>query len=421
MFLTMVNRYALDGFFLHYSLQRMFKPRSTERPHCEFVTPAELDGEIRAAGFSTAMYRGVLLGPMRMLYRISTRVARRIVADARADRRCDLRHAVDNPTCRPSCHDRHAMNVDAPPKVVWSLDFELRWGMHDLLGLDRDRYRKNLEGAREAVPQLLQLFTRRGVRATWATVGALACRNWDDYYRRAPSPPRYAETQLAVSPRYADLDPDGALHFAPELVALVANTEGQDLGTHTFSHLFLGELGVMQVDAAADHAATLALFRERFAVTPTSLVFPRNQVAFLAFYRAQGINAWRDNESSWYYQLTRHTNHPVVRGFRMIDALTPWRARGGAFSDARSPSTLFVRVYLPESAWKLHLARIVTEARRAKQGSVLHFWLHPHNLGADVPRGIRRLEQVLDAIDRHAPRGTVYASMRDLAVPADRV
>ena len=309
------------------------------------------------------------------------------------------------------------MNVDAPPKVVWSLDFELRWGMHDLLGLDRDRYRKNLEGAREAVPQLLQLFTRRGVRATWATVGALACRNWDDYYRRAPSPPRYAETQLAVSPRYADLDPDGALHFAPELVALVANTEGQDLGTHTFSHLFLGELGVMQVDAAADHAATLALFRERFAVTPTSLVFPRNQVAFLAFYRAQGINAWRDNESSWYYQLTRHTNHPVVRGFRMIDALTPWRARGGAFSDARSPSTLFVRVYLPESAWKLHLARIVTEARRAKQGSVLHFWLHPHNLGADVPRGIRRLEQVLDAIDRHAPRGTVYASMRDLAVP----
>jgi hypothetical protein len=48
---------------------------------------------------------------------------------------------------------------------------------------------------------------------------------------------------------------------------------------------------------------------------------------------------------------------------------------------------------------------------------VLHFWLHPHNLGADVPRGIWRLEQVLDTIDRHAPRGTVYASMRDLATP----
>jgi hypothetical protein len=118
-----------------------------------------------------------------------------------------------------------------------------------------------------------------------------------------------------------------------------------------------------------------ALFRERFGGTPTSLVFPRNQVAFLAMYHAQGISAWRDNESPWYYQLARHTNHPVVRGLRMMDALTPWRARGGSFYGGRTPSTLFVRVYLPESLWKLHLARIVSEARRIKQGSVLHVWL----------------------------------------------
>jgi len=78
MFLTMVNRYALDGFFLHYSVQRMFKPRGVERPHCEFMTPAELDGEIRAAGFSAATYRGVLFGPMRALFKVSTRLAQRV-------------------------------------------------------------------------------------------------------------------------------------------------------------------------------------------------------------------------------------------------------------------------------------------------------------------------------------------------------
>ena len=76
LFLTMVNRYALDGFFLHYSLLRMLKPRSIERPHCEFVTPAELDREIRSAGFSAAEYRGVLFGPMRIFYKISTGMAR---------------------------------------------------------------------------------------------------------------------------------------------------------------------------------------------------------------------------------------------------------------------------------------------------------------------------------------------------------
>jgi ubiquinone/menaquinone biosynthesis C-methylase UbiE len=78
MFLTMVNRYALDGFFLHYSLLQMLKPRSIKRPHCEFVTPHELDCEIRAAGFPIAEYHGVLFGPMRILYKISTGMARRI-------------------------------------------------------------------------------------------------------------------------------------------------------------------------------------------------------------------------------------------------------------------------------------------------------------------------------------------------------
>ena len=42
----------------------MLRPRSIDRPHCEFVTPAELDREVRAAGFSTAVHRGVLFGPM---------------------------------------------------------------------------------------------------------------------------------------------------------------------------------------------------------------------------------------------------------------------------------------------------------------------------------------------------------------------
>jgi hypothetical protein len=300
-------------------------------------------------------------------------------------------------------------------RVVWSLDFELRWGMHDLLGLDRDAYRKNLEGARDAVPELLALFARRGVRATWATVGALACANWDEYFRRAPPPPRYADMRLAISPRYADLDPDGTLHFAPDLVARVARAEGQDLGTHTFSHLFLGEPGVMRRDAEADHAAAVALFRERYNVAPASLVFPRNQVAFLDAYRAGGILAWRDNEKPWYHRATRHTLHPLVRALRAADAVTPWRTHGGVFAQGRTPSTLFVRVYLPEMAWRMHLSKIAAEARRLKPGGVLHFWLHPHNLGADVPGGIRRLEQALDTIERHAPRGTAYASMRDLA------
>jgi hypothetical protein len=107
-----------------------------------------------------------------------------------------------------------------------------------------------------------------------------------------------------------------------------------------------------------------------------------------------------------------------VRARRLADALTPWPTRGGRFVDGHTSSTLFVRVGLPEMAWKAHVAKITAEALRARRGDVLHFWLHPHNVGGNVRRGIARLAQVLDTLDRFAPRGTTYASMRDLALSA---
>jgi ubiquinone/menaquinone biosynthesis C-methylase UbiE len=80
LFLTMVNRYALDAFYLNYHARKLLgrKRVSGDAPHCEFTTPAEIDKEVLAAGFSTAVHRGVLLGPMRILYKLSTRIARRI-------------------------------------------------------------------------------------------------------------------------------------------------------------------------------------------------------------------------------------------------------------------------------------------------------------------------------------------------------
>ena len=80
LFLTTVNRYALDGFYLHYHARRLMRGKraSIDFPHCEFTTPGEIDDELRAAGFSTAIHHGVLLGPMRMLYKLSTRFASKV-------------------------------------------------------------------------------------------------------------------------------------------------------------------------------------------------------------------------------------------------------------------------------------------------------------------------------------------------------
>ena len=86
--------------------------------------------------------------------------------------------------------------------------------------------------------------------------------------------------------------------------------------------------------------------------------------------------------------------------------------------DGGTTSTLFVRVTLPEIAWKAHLAKVAAEVRRMGRDTVLHFWLHPHNVGGNLRRGMARIVQVLDTIDKYAREGTVYASMRDLALSA---
>src|SRR5919106_222235 len=86
------------------------------------------------------------------------------------------------------------------PRVVISLDFELRWGWHDIYGLDFEARRAGLEQVRHVVPALLKLLVRHGIRATWAAVGAIGCLSWEEYFRRAPQPPKYVRSSFAINP-----------------------------------------------------------------------------------------------------------------------------------------------------------------------------------------------------------------------------
>jgi len=301
--------------------------------------------------------------------------------------------------------------------VTVSVDFELRWGMHDRLGLDADLYRDNLEQVPAIVPELLRLFTQYGVHATWATVGAILCNGWDDYFARAPAPPRYRNSRLAVDVRYSEMDPDGHLHFAPSLVQAISGCRGQDLGTHTFSHLFLGEPGVTPQDASADIASAMRIHLERTGEAPVSLVFPRNQWAFLDVMRSHGIRLWRGTERSWYFRRTdSHSRSAVIRALQLLDGLNPWTAHTAPVEGDMTRSSLFLRVGLPDAAWKATLRKIRRALLLLRDGEVFHLWLHPHNFGTERAKRLARLEQALEIIATSAAlRGLSLRSMRELA------
>lgn len=85
-FITFVNRYATDGFYLFQRLRQLRRGRlyDNHHPHCEFTTPAEIARDLRDAGASEVRAVGRLWGGMRVLYKLNeglgAQVARRIEA-----------------------------------------------------------------------------------------------------------------------------------------------------------------------------------------------------------------------------------------------------------------------------------------------------------------------------------------------------
>lgn len=316
--------------------------------------------------------------------------------------------------------DRDSTHSDVLPSVVLSFDFEMRWGVHDVYGLDFDAGREKLENCRPVVLSTLRLLVERNLRATWATVGALGANDWNEYFSFAPPPPAYADHNLAVRKEYADLDPNGILHFAPNLIHQIVQTKGQELGSHSFSHLHFREPGVTSADFLADMAAVEKLWRERFGIIPVSFVFPRNQSNFIDQLDKTSIRIWRGPEPVWFYDCNSHRSNTLLpRACRLVDSINPWVRRAASRVERKMVrASLFVRFGLPELLWRLQLKRIRNELMRLSSGDVFHCWWHPQDVGFEIKTGLARLTQILDLVAVSCKTNKIVSkTMKDLIQP----
>lgn len=292
--------------------------------------------------------------------------------------------------------------------VVISLDFEMRWGVHDIYGCNFNTYRQEVMNLRAVIPQTLDFLAERNLRATWATVGAIGLEGWDEYFNFAPAPPAYRNKNLAIDPRYADLDPRGELHFAPDLIGKIIERPGQELGSHSFSHVYFREPGVTENDFILEMLAVKKIFNDRFNIAPVSFVFPRNQSAFENLMSQMGLHIWRGNELAWFYdRTTQSTNSRLPRILRLAESISPWVRRASPIEKGITRSSLFVRFNLPKPLWALHLDRIKNELRSILPNHVFHIWWHPENLGLNMGECLNRLKQLLDLVGDACATGNV--------------
>jgi len=293
---------------------------------------------------------------------------------------------------------------------VVSLDFELYWGLRDKQPLEACN--ASLLGARQAIPRVLELFTRYDVHATWATVGFLFCAGREELHAAVPAQwPDYSDDRLSPYRMLHNLgssEEEDPYHFAPSLISKITSTPGQELGCHTLSHYYCLEPGQNREAFAADIAASQRLAKDR-GVALRSLVLPRNQIepGYLDLLPGLGIIAYRGTAAGWMYKAASCPGDTLLaRGARLLDAYTNISGYQGLFREAlprnapvNIPASMFLRPYSPRLAWLdgLRLRRITKSmTHAAHHGLAYHLWWHPHNMGLHVEESLAFIESILE-------------------------
>jgi len=290
--------------------------------------------------------------------------------------------------------------------LVISLDFELLWGVFDKV--DHKEKETYFNNTRKVIPEILNLFSEYQIHATWATVGMLFNKNWEEWRGNAPEIlPNYKNTDLsaydygkALNSRETEF-----LCFARDLIQQIQKTPGQEIGTHTYSHYYCLEEGQTLASFKADLEKSIELAKQ-MEIELKSLVFPRNQFNedYLKVCYELGIENVRSNPTDWYWKDTQNDSLKN-KIFRTGDAYLGLNNKSYKLTDlnvekGKPLSQKASRLLRPYSANKflndLKLKRIKSEmTAAAKNNEIYHLWWHPHNFGNNSTENIANLKDLL--------------------------
>lgn len=295
------------------------------------------------------------------------------------------------------------------PAFTISLDFELYWGVFDKVDLkDKTTYYDN---TRRVIPEMLSLFEREQVHVTWATVGMLFAKDWEEWAQSVPAVvPTYENARLSsyrLKEIYEEDQQLNSYFFAPELVDQIRNTPYQEMATHTFSHYYCREGGQDLLQFKNDLQAARRI-AARKGIELHSLVFPRNQLdePYLKICAEEGIKTVRSNPVDWFWNMDVKETMPK-RLVRAADAYLPVGAK-----TSYKLSSLILKEGLPLSIPAsrllrpvhsdnkllngLRLKRILGEmTAAAKAKECYHLWWHPNNFGDDPKQSMIDLEIII--------------------------
>lgn len=277
---------------------------------------------------------------------------------------------------------------------ILSLDTEIAWGT------DKDqqpRYAACFDHYPTILRRLIDLLDTYQIPATWAVVGHLLLQ---------PGDPR----------GLPGLTPE-SWYYAPYILDwLRAARTPHEIGTHTFSHIYTNDPAITREAWEQELYRCVELSREH-GLTMRSLVYPRNQIAYLDTLPKQGIVAYRGVEGNRSVER-RGLLHLLDRALAVPPPTYDFATL--KFNDqlVNLPASQFLLAYDGIRRWiptasRVRQARLGIE-KAIRLNQLYHLWFHPFNLGTS-PLMFDALEQILRLASEHRDAGTLRIMTMDQA------
>jgi hypothetical protein len=285
-----------------------------------------------------------------------------------------------------------------------SLDFELFWGRHSNVEITQDLIRY-YEQVHVIVPKIIDLFEKYKISCTWATVGLLAIDSIEEFNEYKPHIISTNEYRYPSNlERFINIyktGKQGKWINASSLIVDISNTPLQEIGCHTFSHIFCNEKGINNQIISNDLIAFKRLFNEKFKINTQSLVFPYNQVPNLEelkldfkyirnsshhpCYRNASINEYNKT----YNRLFRY----IDRYISLSDSFHFSPVKKGNYYLIHESRFLSINPKIMQYSFYKSVFNEMTFA--AQNNLSYHLWWHPHNFCKNINASFSLLESIL--------------------------
>lgn len=255
-----------------------------------------------------------------------------------------------------------------------SIDTELLWGRKDLP--NSDYYKKLVKKEPQIIKEILGIFSKYNIHATWATVGKILEKNSSEWYGK-------------------------------NLVELIKKTNGQEIGGHTYSHKTFTQISKLR--AQKELKAQRDIFKNHgFSIT--SFVFPQNKIKHLNLLSKYGIKQYRGKDI--------HENELLLP--KIPPVFVPIKKDGcininGSiyFVSARGP-----RKYIPPG---LRYHKCLWGINRAiKEKKIFHLWFHPMDFTVNPKPLLKELEMICSYAKNKSDKGLLdLKNMQEIGLLAN--